>query len=119
MGNQFTAKSNESWESGMACLNDGRINSAANRLYYSVFQAIKGFAVSKGLWSMDDSEAVHAKAREVVSSNVKNGFRRNFGELHGLRLQADYMPEGVDGEDLKALLGTADEIRRHHIAKAD
>jgi len=121
MANTFTEKSNETWKEGLDCLASGSSNMAANRLYYSVFQAIKGFAIARKLWSPDEKSDVHKKALDVVCGHAGgkgHGSRQKLSELRGLREIADYWPENVDIEELKALITDADMIRKHHIKNA-
>ena len=121
MGNTFTQKSDETWRDGNDCLDRGLINLAANRIYYSVLQAIKGFAVEKKGWSVHDSDNVHVKALNIICGSgggKGHGFRRRFSELRALRITADYYPEDVDAQELKALVNDADMIRMHHIKNA-
>lgn len=120
MGNIFTEKSNATWKEGTDCLALGLGNTAANRLYYAVFQAIKGFGVEKQNWSVEDSDNVHLKALNIVCGPTGGkgfGYRKKLMELRSLRLIADYHPENVDIEHLKALVEDADKIRKHHITK--
>lgn len=122
MANIFAEKSEQTWKDGNDCLDRGLANVAANRIYYSVLQAIKGFAVGKRLWHINESDNVHVKAMNIIcgaAGGKGHGFRRKFGELRGLRITADYFPEDADLEQLKALVADADAIRRHHIEKAD
>jgi uncharacterized protein (UPF0332 family) len=121
MGNIFTQKSEETWKEGSECLAKGQANMAANRIYYSVFQAIKGFAMATRGWDIHDSDNVHVKALNVVcgpEGGKGKGFRDKLTELRSLRIVADYYPEPVDIDDLKALVKDADAIRKFHIAKA-
>lgn len=122
MGNSFEQKSNETWKEGIECLDAGKSNMAANRLYYAVIQSIKGFAVANGRWVPDEKDGVHSKALDVVCDRVKKGkswgSRMKLQELRGLREMADYHPGTVDIEELKALVEVVDFIRQQHIATA-
>lgn len=117
MPNIFSDKSAATWAEGKGCLDRGHVNTAANRIYYSVFQAVKGFAIQRGAWTIETSDNVHRKALEIVEGEGGKGtyFRRRLNELLGLRMIADYKPENVDRKDLEDLLKDADSIRRHHI----
>src|ERR1022692_4277996 len=117
MPNIFSEKSEETWRDGENCLDRGMINSAANRIYYSVFQAIKGFAIQRGNWTMNTSDNVHGEAMEIVGGQGGRGlfFRRRLNELCGLRIIADYKAESVNKKDLEDLLDDADCIRKHYI----
>jgi len=117
MPNIFSEKSAKTWDEGKDCLYRGLVNTAANRIYYSVFQAIKGFAIQRGTMTMDTSDKVHRQALEIVGSGGGQGcfFRRRLNELFGLRVIADYKAENVDSGELENLLDDADRIRRYYI----
>lgn len=117
MPNIFSEKSAQTWEEGNDCLVRGLVNTAANRIYYSVFQAIKGFAIQSGRWTMDTSDNVHGEALKIVAGQGGRGlfFRRRLNELCGLRIIADYKPETVNQKELEDLLEDADCIRKHYI----
>jgi uncharacterized protein (UPF0332 family) len=123
MANDFSEKSQATWDAGMKCLEYGLVNAATNRIYYAVFQAIKGFAIFKRYWTLDESDNLHSKAMKIIYDPQVGDkgmpYRRKFSELRGLRVIADYMPENVKEEDLKALIGDADTIRRYYISKAN
>ena len=117
MPNIFSEKSTQTWEEGKNCLSQGLVNSAANRFYYSVFQAVKGFAIQRQKMTMDTSDGVHRIVLQIVGENGGKGihFRRRLQLLVGLRIVADYKAENVDAEKLKELLDDADCIRKHYI----
>jgi uncharacterized protein (UPF0332 family) len=120
MPNIFSDKSAATWAEGKECLERGHVNSAANRIYYAVFQAVKGFAIHRGTMTLDTSDNVHRKALEIVGGEGGKGvyFRRKLNELLSLRMVADYKPEDVDRKELEELLKDADSIRKHHIQLA-
>lgn len=66
MANTFAEKSERTWNEGNDCLQRGLVNMAANRIYYSVLQAIKGFAVGKRLWQLNESDNIHTKAMNIM-----------------------------------------------------
>lgn len=115
MPNAFSEKSAATWAEGKDCLARGHVNTAANRIYYSVFQAVKGFANQRGL--MNSSEGVHGEALKIVLGEGGKGifYRRRLNELFALRIIADYKVESVDQKELEELLEDADSIRKHHI----
>jgi uncharacterized protein (UPF0332 family) len=117
MPNIFAEKSAQTWMEGEKCLAQGMANSAANRIYYSVFQAVKGFAIARQKMTMDTSDSVHRVVLQIVGENGGKGvyFRRQLNRLVGLRIVADYKIESVDAEKLKELLADADSIRKHYI----
>src|ERR1700722_16774383 len=97
MPNRLAKKSDQTWKEGQDCLSKGLVDAAANRIYYAVFQAVKGFAIQKGEMSMETQEGVHRKVLEVVRGGGGTGqyYRKRLNDLLGLRLIADYMPESV------------------------
>jgi hypothetical protein len=83
MANLFAEKSEQTWKEGNDCLDRGLANMAANRIYYSVLQAIRGYAVGKKLWAIHDADNVHARAMNIIcgpSGGKGHGYRRKFGE---------------------------------------
>lgn len=117
MPNPLGQKSDQTWDEGINCLSRGLVDAATNRIYYAVFQAVKGFAVQRGDITMDTSDGLHRKILEVVQGGGGKGrhYRRQLNDLFGLRVIADYMPESVSKKDLEDLLKDAEAIRRHHI----
>jgi len=117
MPNLFSSKSRLTWAEGQACLAQGHINSAANRIYYSVFQAVKGAAIQRNKMTMDTTEDVHRLVLQIVGGESSRGmyFRRRLNQLMGLRIIADYKLEDVKEQSLKELLSDADTIRKYWI----
>lgn len=120
MPNVFSEKSAKTWADGKDCLSRGLVDTAANRIYYSVFQAVKGFAIQRGLWAMDTSDGVHGEALKIVGGQGGKStfYRRRLNELLSLRIIADYKLESVNQKELEELLEDADCIRKHHIRVA-
>jgi len=116
MPNIFSEKSTQTWDEGKDCLGRGLVNTAANRIYYSVFQAVKGFAIQRGMMTMESSVNVHRAVLQIVWSDGKGAyFRRRLNALFGLRVIADYNAESVDQSELEELLDDADRIRKYYI----
>jgi uncharacterized protein (UPF0332 family) len=116
MPNIFSEKSAQTWEEGNDCLVRGLVNTAANRIYYSVFQAVKGFAIQRKIMTMESSENVHRAVLQIVWADGKGAyFRRRLNELFGLRVIAHYKAESVDKSELEELLDDADRIRKYYI----
>ena len=84
MPNIFAEKSDQTWVEGSDCLNRGQINTAANRIYYAVFQAVKGFAIQTKQMSMEDNSNVHRQVLQIVSSQgARRGlWRRQLGAFN-------------------------------------
>lgn len=93
-------KSKENFELALDLKKNGKFDAAANRFYYSVFQAVKAYAVSKGKMRMDESDRVHKKAREIVKDDGSE-YLDTIEEAHDLRTKADYFPEEVHPYELE------------------
>lgn len=110
-------KSEANWSSAYVLLESERnVNAAANRFYYSVFQAVKAFAVARDGFNPEDHKEVHRKMGEVVGK-YESTLKHDFDELLGLRKQADYEPDAVDERYLKSLLHNADILRQAFLRK--
>lgn len=110
-------KSDENWHVGNKCLENGDLNAAASRIYYSVFQAVLGWARAKKGFSGE--KGVHsAMSRLMKEGKRDNIYTRTFTELLGLRVTADYHPETPTVEAIEELLPIGQKIRDHHIKKA-
>ena len=110
-------KSDENWEVGLRCLKEGKLNVAASRLYYALFQSVYQWA--KKIKSYSGSPRVHEDmvklvrdegGRQVHYSNKLNDFR-------SLRVTADYDREPPSESDIKELLEDADAMRNHYFKK--
>jgi len=116
---QLAKKSDRNWILGKKEFEDGKHDFAANRLYYSVFQAIKCYGVERGRMAMERSVDVHAKAAEIVGEGKCGAFfRKSFVELRSLREKADYQPEMVERVEIEDVLENAEKIRLFHLEKA-
>lgn len=116
MENCFADKSDLTWHDGMSCLNEGRFNAAASRLYYAVFQAIYGFAIQRDLMAMDSSEpGRHRTAIRIAGGHGRHPreAREAVSMLYELRVKADYRPEDVDEPDLRDVLDKANRTRQY------
>lgn len=109
-------KSSESWEAGKLCRESGRYNSAANRFYYSLFQAARFWChQNKHLDCRKYVQYPHDRVRELVSSKAKSHGRElrdilmNLGEL---RNKADYKPIQIIDSDI------AEAVKNASAAKA-
>lgn len=109
-------KSDENWTVGQQCLEGGSVNAAANRLYYAVFQAVLGFAVSKKGY-VYKGHGGHFDMAQVVLGQGKYSKRSYylFKELMGLRETADYEPETPNGKAIASALNDYDQIRQYFL----
>lgn len=107
-------KSAGTWDDAVAVHEQGRLNAAANRFYYAVFQAVYSHALDRELIAADDEKGLHGKARKLVMStgHQPRKYVGVFDRLLGLRTQADYKAEDIEPEDLDAeLIRDADTLR--------
>ena len=109
-------KSNENWAVGTACVETGDVNVAASRLYYSVFQAVLGWARSRRGYQHDPRDSVHRDMLRMVEQEPETNrkFGRVFRRLRGLRQVADYDPEPADKRQLVEAMDVAEVMRRHY-----
>lgn len=111
-------KSDENWQVGQRCLNNGDINAATSRLYYGVFQAVLTWArIRKGYNKTTD---VHGDMCRFVKTEGKhsNHCGKVFAEMRGFRESADYQPDTPPIDEIKELLDTCDKIRAYYLQQA-
>lgn len=92
-------KSKANFDLALDLKENGKFNAAANRFYYSVFQAVKAYAVLKGKMGMDDRNDVHATASEIVK-NTEKKYHRTIRDACNLRIKSDYLKEDVGKNEL-------------------
>lgn len=109
-------KSEENWAVGNKCLADGKLNAAASRLYYSVFQSVCTWAKIKMHWSYRGSGA-HGDMLGYMKRTNRH-FAEAYEDLLDLRTKADYDPETPSSAEITALLSDAANIRTHYLEKA-
>lgn len=114
------AKSEENWMVGNRCLAEGSFNAAANRLYYSVFQAVLMFAVAKRGYVYEGS-GVHSAMTHIVQSQgqARLHYGAVFRDLLTLRYTADYDSDSPSGDEIKTLLADSEAIRKYYLKKAN
>lgn len=92
-------KSKANFDLALDLKENGKFNAAANRFYYSVFQAVKAYAVSKGEMEMDARNDVHATASAIVK-NTERRYHRTIREACNMRIKSDYLKEDVGKSEL-------------------
>ena len=92
-------KSKANFDLALDLKENGMFNAAANRFYYSVFQAVKAYAVSKGEMEMDARNDVHATASAIVK-NTERRYHRTIREACNMRIKSDYLKEDVGKSEL-------------------
>ena len=106
-------KSDENWELSERLRKSGSYNAAANRLYYSVFQAVKAYAVKSGKMKPDEDVSVHRTANRIVKGDNEN--HRAFGDAMEMRERGDYQDDSVyESEFSQKFLCEADSLRQHY-----
>ena len=117
----LAAKSDKNWAEGRECLRAGSTNTAANRLYYALFQAIKSYAVMVGRMQVNEQVqgSVHAAARKIVEDRpMGRSYRGLLGRLVSFRITADYLPEDVVRGEIERVLLDTDSMRQEFIRLA-
>ena len=108
-------KSDENWELADQLRNDGNYDAAANRLYYSLFQAVKAYAIKFGKMNEDDSVSVHSAAKRIVRED--NEDHRLFGDAMEMRERSDYQSSHVAASELPIDFVHKAELLRSHYRK--
>lgn len=106
-------KSKANFDLALELKENGKFNAAANRFYYSVFQAVKAYAVLKGKMGMDDRNDVHATASEIVK-NTEKQYHRTIRDACNLRIKSDYLKEDVGKNELDLNFVSQMQSMRNH-----
>lgn len=87
----YLAKSNETFDDARSCIESGRWNAAANRLYYALFHSIAALFVSDGI-SVGSHRGTRAKFGEyyVLQGLASTEDAKLFSQMETLRERADY-----------------------------
>ncbi|MBQ2632543.1 MAG: HEPN domain-containing protein [Kiritimatiellae bacterium] len=94
-------KSKENFDLALELKEDGRLNAAANRFYYSAFQAVKAYAVSTGKMRIDENSGVHYKVKQIATDEDKK-YRDVMEDACTLRVTADYLAEDIQDYELSS-----------------
>lgn len=92
-------KSKKNFELALTLKDEDNFDAAANRFYYSVFQAVKAYALAIGRMNTTTKESVHKTAAAVVRDTDKR-YYRTMREACELRIKADYLCEGVSKSEM-------------------
>lgn len=116
---ELLEKSKDNMDVAIGLVANKKFNAAANRLYYSLFQVAKAYAVSKGKMSISEDKDVHRKICEIVTRLVEDEgrFEDIYEDALMLRKKADYTPSDVTGSELDITFRTKasdlrDELQR-------
>ena len=107
------AKSKENFGLALDLKSMGKYNAAANRFYYSIFQAVKAYAVEKGKMSVKESARVHPKAKQIAKDEDESYFDI-MDDAYELRTKADYLAENVEQYELTQDFQTKAQSMRDH-----
>lgn len=107
------AKSKENFGLALDLKSMGKYNAAANRFYYSIFQAVKAYAVEKGKMSVEESARVHPKAKQIAKDEDESYFDI-MDDAYDMRTKADYLAENVELYELtQDFQNKAQSMREH------
>jgi len=70
LANYRIERAEETFEDALTLFKNGRFNSAMNRIYYSIFYAIKSLLATKGLDSSKHSGVISLFHKEFVKSGI-------------------------------------------------
>jgi len=113
---QLIEKSRENMDVANVLAGNRQFDAAANRLYYSLFQVVKAYAVNKGKMTIDEKDGVHQKANNIVVALVKDEGRFDdvFEDALVMRKKADYTPNTVTASEIDTNFRTrASDLRNH------
>ena len=108
-------KSDENWKLADQLRNDGNCDAAANRLYYSLFQAVKAYAIKVGKMNEGDMVSVHSAAKRIVRED--NEDHRLFGDAMEMRERGDYQSDHVVASEFPLDFVHKAELLRFHYRK--
>lgn len=107
------AKSKENFELALDLKDDEKYNAAANRFYYSIFQAVKAYAIEKGKMSMEGRKEVHSSALRLVRAENED-YYETMSEACNLRAKADYLAESIEKNELSLnFINKVQDVRNH------
>lgn len=112
------SKSKENFDLALELKENRRFNAAANRFYYSAFQAIKAYAVEKGKMQMEEDSGVHKKVKQIAKDEDKK-YRDIMEDAYNFRVTADYLAEDIQDYELtQKFQNDIQEIHDHFEALA-
>lgn len=118
MASSLQDKSEANWRLAEQLLEQGHIDAACNRFYYSVYQVVAThMRLTRPENYPEGKEITHREAITHVGGEKlgrSREFGRSMGELFILRSVADYKPEPVEVEKLRSMISVASTIVRHH-----
>jgi uncharacterized protein (UPF0332 family) len=110
---KLLAKSKANFGIAIDLKDKGEYNAAANRFYYSIFQAVKAYAVEKGKMRVGERDHVHPKAKQIAKDEDERYFDL-MEDAYEMRTKADYLSEDVEQNELNMdFLSKAQDMRDH------
>ena len=117
MASPLIEKSDANWELANQLRKDGMFDAAANRFYYSLFQAVKAYAIKIKKMAESDSTGVHSQALRLVKDDKEDS--DTFSLAMSLRKSADYLYYQTTASDLcHDFVYKADLLRTHYKNRA-
>jgi uncharacterized protein (UPF0332 family) len=112
----YLSKARESLAGAQSELVNGRLNNAANRAYYAVFQAAVAALIHAGIrragWYHDDVQALFAaeliRRRKLYAADL----RRVIYDLYVVRVEADYQTTLASRTSVERAVRRADAFVR-------
>lgn len=111
-------KSEENWEAGRLCLEQGMTNAAASRFYYSLFRVVRHHAAKSGVLPYGrkhSKRSIHEYLVWLIGNDERGReLRPTYQALLGLRSTADYGREDVDAKQIELHLLAATDLRNYY-----
>lgn len=104
-------KARKNWDSAQILYGRGFYDSAANRLYYSIFQYPYEILIKKGILDPKLSRGVHTEILKFITTYADDNDVIAFQTLLDTRVTADYHEEPVDKPLLDECLKNAKRLR--------
>ena len=112
-------KSKDNWDLSYQLRCQRMYDAAANRLYYSLFQAVKAYAVKTGKTTIEEEVGVHGKLKGIVRDEDAN-HGDIFDDAMQMRVKADYLAEHVVESELdRDFIYNAEMVRTHYESLAE
>lgn len=106
------ARSRETLDDATLLLNNGKLFSSVNRIYYAMFYAVNALLLSKGISSSKHSGVLALFNKEFISKDIIDKEKgRFFTEMFEFRQKADYKDlVEFKKEDVEIWLKKADDF---------
>lgn len=117
---RMEAKSLDNWKAGYACLDKSLLNAAANRFYYSIFQAVHWYAQKRYGYKRQQGDKIHADMIAVLNKpgEATEDEINLFTDFLSRRITADYKDDTPRVDAIKADLHDGEYLRDRFLGKA-